>query len=326
MAINFSGVNAWVDETTKAADFYVEAVMGNGVVPWLRETGDLLTGVKANSIKLPLLTADVTMQDGDNCAFNDSGSTTISQATLNMKNLKFQSTLCARTMEDYFTAVLLPPGQKYTGLGRAEAAMMNEIMKSIQKKLGYGYWRETTLFDGWLEQIYAATGINTGAGTTPTAGGSAGTDAAGVFNIVQTLVATFLGDEDLADEIYNGNVSIVMSPQDVNFYFQNYRTLFGDNPFATQQLNNLAGGALSFVHDGTNVRIYAQPALTGSGTIIMSRKGNFTLGFDLESDNTGLRVGLDQYEENIWYTLRTKIGTGFHALNANNLRYWGPAS
>lgn len=326
MAISYSGVNTWADEHSEAARFYTEAVMSNSVVPWVQQTGTLLTGVKANTIKLPRLSSSMTMQDGDNCAFNADGTQTISQSTITLKNIKFQELLCARTLEDYFTAVLLPAGQNYEGLGQAEAAMVNEIRKAIAKKLGYGYWNETSLFSGWIALIKAATGLTVGAGTTPTAGGAAGTDAAGVFNICQSLVATWLADEDMAEEIYNGNVNITMSPNDVNLYFQNVRTLMGDNPFITAQLTALAGGQTTFTHQGTNVKIYSQPALTGAGMVIMARNGNFTLAFDLESDNTNLKTGLDQYEENIWYTLRTKFGPGFRALDANNLRYWGPAS
>jgi hypothetical protein len=325
MAINFSGVNAWADETSEALNFYTDAVMGNTVVPWVRERGTLLTGVKANSIKLPTLGATSVMQDGDNCTFNADGTITVGQTTLLMKNIKFQDLLCARTMEDYFTAVTLPAGQNYTSLGQAENAMLMEVMKAIQKNLANGYFNETTLFDGWIQQLYDAFGINAGT-TTPTAGGSAGTDAQGVFNIVNTLVRTWMADEDLAEVVQNGTASIVMCPLHISYYFENLAKLKGDNGYAQAQLSALAGGAQSFVHEGTNVRIYSQAALTASKAIILSRDGNFTLGFDLEGDNTNLRVGLDQYEENIYYTLRTKLGTGFRGLNANNVLYWGVAS
>jgi hypothetical protein len=176
-----------------------------------------------------------------------------------------------------------------------------------------------------LDQLYDAFGINAGT-TTPTAGGTAGTDAQGVYNIVETLVNSWIGDEDLAQEIQNGNVAIWMSPLDVKYYFTNYKTLFGDNPWATQQLSLLDGGAQSFIHSGTNVRIYSEPGLTSSRAIIMFRKGNPTLGFDLESDNNKLKFGLDEHEENIWYTLRTKIGVAWRAIDANNVKYWGSAS
>ena len=325
MAISFSGVNTWANEHTEATRFYTEALMGNSVVGLIRNTGTILTGVKENTRKLPRLSATSTMQDGDNCAFNADGSVTISQSTLTMKNLKFQDTWCARTMEDYFTAVLLPAGQKYEGLGQAEAAMVEEVRKIITKNIASAYFNETTLFDGLLQQLYDAFGINAGV-TTPTNGGSAGTDAQGVFNICETLVNSWIIDEDLASEIQNGGVSIVMSPYDVKLYFENYRTKFGDNPWAQQQLVALAGGAQSFTHPGTNVTVYSEASLTTSRAIIMYRNGNPTLGFDLESDNTAIEFGLDQYKENIWYTLRTKVGATWRAIDANNVKYWGSAS
>lgn len=326
MAIAFSGVNAWTNEHSNATAFWTEALMGNSFVSLVRDTGTILTGVKENTRKLPRLSATSTMQDGDNCAFNASGSVTFSQTTLNMKNVKFQDEWCARTMEDYFTAVLLPAGQHYAeSLGQAGQAMVMEVEKAIQKNLASAYLNETTLFDGLLQQLYDATGIVTSS-TTPTNGGSAGTDAQGVFNICETLVNLWIADADLAQEIQNGNVVIWMSPYDVKLYFENYRTRFGDNPWATQQLGLLAGGAQSFIHAGTNVRIYSEPGLTTSRAIIMFRKGNPTLGFDLESDNNTLKFGLDEHEENIWYTGRTKIGAAWRALDADNVMYWGAAS
>lgn len=328
MAINFSGVNAWTNEHTNATAFWTEALMGNSFVSLVRDTGTILTGVKENTRKLPRLSATSTMQDGDNCTFNADGSVNFTQTTLNMKNVKFQDTWCLRTMEDYFTAVLLPAGQHYgTDLDQAGQAMVMEVEKAIQKTLASAYLNETTLFDGLLQQLYDAFGITAAATmATPNNGGANGTDVQGVFNIVETLVNLWIIDEDLAQEIQNGNVAIWMSPYDVKLYFENYRTLFGDNPWATQQLGLLAGGAQSFIHAGTNVRIYSEPGLTTSRAIIMFRKGNPTLGFDLESDNNKLKFGLDEHEENIWYTGRTKIGAAWRAIDASNVRYWGSAS
>ena len=327
MAINFSGVSAWTNEHTNATNFWTEALMGNSFVALVRETGTILTGVKENTRKLPRLGATSTMQDGDNCAFNASGGVTFTQTTLNMKNVKFQDTWCLRTMEDYFTAVMLPAGQHYTESLSfpGGAAMVMEVEKAIQKALATAYLNETSLFSGLLDQLYDAYGINAGT-TTPTNGGTAGTDAQGVFNICETLVNSWIVDEDLAQEIQNGGVSIWMSPYDVKLYFENYRTRFGDNPWATQQLTLLAGGAQSFIHAGTNVRIYSEPGLTTSRAIIMFRNGNPTLGFDLESDNNTLKFGLDEHEENIWYTARTKVGASWRAIDANNVKYWGSAS
>lgn len=325
MAFSFSGLNAWADEHSEALNFYTEAVMANSVVPLIRERGTLLTGVKANSIKLPKLTSTAAAQDGDNCAFNASSTSTIGQTEITLKNIKFQGTFCARDLEDYFTAVTLPAGQIYTGLGRAENAIVNDIQRVIAKNISLSYFNETSLFDGYVQQLKDAFGINAGA-TTPTSGGSAGTDAQGVFNIVQGLVQTWLADEDLAQEVIAGRAFILMSPLHVNYYFENLRKLQGDNGFIQAQLGALAGGAQSFVHQGTNVRIYALPELTSSGFIIITRDLNMTLAFDLESDNTRLVTGMDQYEENMWWTLRTKYGVGFRNIDASNVRYWGDAS
>lgn len=325
MAFLFTGLNAWADEHSEALHFYTEAVMDNSVVPLIRERGTLVTGFSGDTYKLPKLSASTTMADGDNCTFSADGSVTIGQASITLKNIKFNGTLCARDLETYFTTVTLPAGQNYTSLGRAENAFIGEIMRDIKKQISISYLDETSLFDGWVQQIKDAFGINVGT-TTPTSGGSAGTDTQGVFNIVDTLVKQWLADVDLAQEVIAGRAFIMMNPLHVNYYFDNLRKLMGDNAFIQSQLSSLAGGAQSFVHQGSNVRIYAVPELTASGFIILTRDRNMTMVFDLESDNTRLVTGMDQYEENFWYKLRTKFGLGFRNLDNKNLIYWGAAS
>lgn len=325
MAFSFSGLNAWADEHSSALDFYTEAVMDNTVAPLIAERGTMVTGFSGDTYKLPKLSASTTMQDGDNCTFNADGSVTIGQASITLKNLKFQGTLCARDLENYFTSVTLPAGQNYETLGRAENAFLQEILRDIKKKISISYFDETTLFDGWVEQILAAFGINAGT-TTPTSGGSAGTDTEGVFNIVNAMQATWLADADLAQDVIMGRAFVIMAPKHVNMYFDNLRKLQGDNAFIQAQLSALAGGAQSFTHQGGNLRIYGVPELTSSGLICLTRDRNMTMVFDLESDNTRLETGMDQYNENFWYKLRTKFGVGFRNLDSNNFRYWGTAS
>ena len=325
MAFSFSGLNAWANEHSSALDFYTEAIMDNTVVPLMTQRGTVVTGFSGDTYKLPKLSASTTMQDGDNCTFNADGSVTIGQATITLKNLKFQGTLCARDLETYFTTVTLPAGQNYTGLGQAESAFLREILRDIKRSISLSYFNETTLFDGWVEQILAAFGINAGT-TTPTSGGATGTDTEGVFNIVNAMQATWLADADLAQDVIGGTAFVVMAPKHVNMYFDNLRKLQGDNGFIQAQLASLAGGAQSFTHQGGNLRIYSVPELTTSGLICLTRDRNMTMVIDLESDNTTLVTGMDQYEENFWYKLRTKFGVGFRNLDSNNFRYWGAAS
>ena len=72
--------------------------------------------------------------------------------------------------------------------------------------------------------------------------------------------------------------------------------------------------------------MYTQSALTGTGTIILSRNGNQVLAMDLLSDTTDLRVGMDQYMEKLWWKFRFKMGVGWRDLTSGSIRYWGPTT
>lgn len=328
MAIAYSGLTQWVDESR--LDFFMDAVASNDVLPFARKYGDVITGVKADSIKLPNLTTSITIADGTACFTNIDGNndSTISQTTINLKKGLVRDQICVHGLEDYYTAQGLAAGQHYTGLGALEAGIFTDVARQTGKAIGNEMWNggSNWITSGWIDQLYAATGIETGGSTTPTAGGSAGTDPEGVFNIVELLVNAARADVDFGSDVSAGNVVIVMSPKEYSFYFQNYRKLFGDN-LITPGLQFLADGSMAPVyHPGSRVEIVQQNFLTGTGTVILTRKKNFVVALDLESDLGAMKMGMDQYEEFIWWKFRFKAGVGIRDISANSVLYYGPAS
>jgi hypothetical protein len=47
--------------------------------------------------------------------------------------------------------------------------------------------------------------------------------------------------------------------------------------------------------------------ITGTGTIIITRKGNFAAAVDLEADFSNLEMGMDQYNEKLWWKMRFAV-------------------
>ena len=242
MALVYSGLSNWTDESR--LDFYLDAVASNDVLPFVRQYGQVITGVKADTIKLPKLSTSVTIADGTACFTDIDGNndSTISQSSITLSKGLVRDQICVHGLEDYYTAQGLTAGQNYTGLGAFEAGIMQSVAGEVGKAIGSAMWAGSTNFisSGWTDLIYAATFGTSNVGTsTPTSGGSAGTDA---------------------------------------------------------------------------------------GTIILSRRGNFVAALDLESDFTNVVMGLDQYQENIWWKFRFKAGVGFRDLSGNSIKYWGPAT
>ena len=333
MALVYSGLTQWVDESR--LDFYLDAVAANDVLPFVRQYGQVITGVKADSIKLPRLSTSVTIADGSNCFTDIDGNndSTISQATISLSKGLVRDQICVHGLEDYYTAQGLAAGQNYTGLGAFEAGILQSVAGEVGKAIGNAMWQGSANFivNGWTDLLYAAN-LGTGTGgsilgtSTPTSGGAAGTDAAGVYNICTSLLNAAMADVDFASEVISGQAVIVMSPQDFLFLQQNYNKLAGGNTLVPA-LDTLNAGTFATIQfPGTRVSVVTQNFLTGTGTIILSRRGNFVAALDLESDFTNIVMGMDQYQENIWWKFRFKAGVGFRDLSGNSIKYWGPAS
>lgn len=328
---DLAGLTALVNETEFGFNFYQAAVMSNDTFAFASQYGTVLTGAKNDTYKLPTMTGTATAQDGDGCGQNSVDQITPAQTTLNMVNIKFEGQFCPQTLEPYWLAAGLPAGQHYESLGSLEANIVAEVERQIAKKMAIiPYYGPTgsdtvTYANAWVDLLEDATGIVAGS-TTPTAGGSAGTDAQGVFNIVETLATIFYGNVDTAADANSGNIVVSMSPKDARFYFQNYRTLYGDHTFlpAYQELAN--GRYATWTHPGTQIQCATQSALGLENQIIMSRKMNQTLAFDLASDATRLDMWYEKKEDLIYWRLRVKMGTAWRAINATNVNYWGAAS
>lgn len=329
MAVTHSGLSALPDETRLA--FFTDAIAANDVLPFVKKYGDFIPNVKADSFKLRRLTSTVTISDGSTCVtdFNLGNDSTLTDRTLTLKKGFIGDEICPHDgFETYWTHQGMTAGQHYTGIGRFQAGIMTDIAKRAGRAIGNEMWNggSNWITSGWIDQLYAAIGIETGGSTTPTAGGSAGTDSEGAFNIVQTLVDAVMASVDFGADAKDGNVIVVMSPKEKNFYYQNYRTLFGDN-LITPSLQYLADGSPAPVyHPGTRIEIVEQNFLTGTGTIIITRKGNFAMAVDTEKDYSTLKMGMDDREELIWWKMRFKGGVGINDISDNSLLYWGPAS
>ena len=329
MALVYSGLSNWTDESK--LDFYLDAVAANDVIPFVRQYGQLITGVKADTIKLPKLSTSVTIADGTNCFTDIDGNndSTISQSSIGLSKGLVRDQICVHGLEDYYTAQGLTAGQHYTGLGAFEAGILQSVSGEVGKAIGSAMWQGSTNFitSGWTDLIYGTNFGSSNVGTTtPTSGGNAGTDAQGVYNICVSLLNAAMTDVDLASEVINGSAVIVMSPQDFLFLQQNYTKLYGGNTLVPA-LDTLNAGTFSTItFPGTRVQVVTQNFLTGTGTIILSRRGNFVAALDLESDFTNIVMGMDQYQENIWWKFRFKAGVGFRDLSGNSIKYWGPAS
>jgi len=124
------------------------------------------TGIKS-SAALQLLANSPVPQDGSTCAFNASGDTTFTQRTLATSAIKYQDTLCPRTLEAKWTQIMLKKGQNYDDGFAPEIlrAIMEDVMKQIKRRQETADWQGDTTagsaylnrYDGLIKIIAAAT-------------------------------------------------------------------------------------------------------------------------------------------------------------------------
>lgn len=350
MALSFSGLTAYVNEADNRTNFWTEALHSNDVMPFVSAVGSVFPNVKENTIALPTLSGVATIADGAACAgtdFDDGNDVTMGQTTITLKKGVVKDSFCphGEDFETYITALGMPAGQHYKSLGEWQPYLMGELARRVGKRLAVNFWQgdqsgDGWTFTGWYEGLIAATlgtfnsSSNVTGGivgsTTPSNGGSAGTDAQGVYNICQSLIEAALyttsatTGSDFAADIMSGNAYIVMNPLNREFLRQNYQTRYGNAmPEIATGLPGLqqnANGAFNF--PGYNVPVLTQAWIPQS-TIILSRKGNQAIAFDLESDFTNLDMWLADDHDTLRWKYRFKVGCGWRALNGSNLKYWG---
>lgn len=329
---DLSALTALVNETEFGTLFYKEPIMNNNTFTTTTQYGTVLTNAKNDTYKLPTITATATLKDGSDCGFAPTDQTTFDQTDLHMQAITIQGQFCVRELEPYWLAAGLPAGQHYqNGFNPLEGNILAEVEKNIGKKMAlFPFYGPTgsdtvTYTYNWTQQLKDAFGINLGTGN-GTNGGSAGTDAAGVWNRVEAIKNAFLADVDTASEVMNGGIYIQMSPLDASLYYENLRTLYGDNTLVPVQAQMAAGNMTTWIHPGSRIVCVIVNALGSGREIIATRTGNQVLAFDLASDATRIEMGMDQYREYIWWKARLKIGTAYRSLSSVDIRYYGSAS
>jgi hypothetical protein len=342
----FSGLTAFVNEARFRNAFWTEALMSNDVLPFVNQYGFPIPNMKEDSLKLPKLSAVVGIADGSTCSddFDNGNDTTITQSTVTQVKGLIQDSICPHDgFETYFTALGMPDGQHYRSLGEWQAPLMGEINRMVARRFPINFWTgnespDTWTFPGWIDQLLAAnmgvfdpvTNVNggiVGAGATPTSGGAAGTDAAGVYNIVEALIQAALTSPDFASDVAAGNVYVVMNPLNKEFMRQNYQKRFGlAFPTIVPGLAGLQNDASAVQYfPGWNVPVVMQNGIPQS-TIILSRKKNQVAAFDLLSDYTRMDVWLADDHDTIRWKMRFKTGVAWRALDGRNIKYYGPTS
>lgn len=253
---------------------------------------------------IQLLASSPVPQDASACSFNASGDTTFTQAILTVAGVKWEDTLCLKTLESKWTQLLLKAGSKYTEAD-IPAMIMSDIVEVINEQLETADWQGDTgsgsaylnRYNGLRKIIKAATGT-----TTATASTWNLSNARSIMkNIISSIPTRLKG---------NPKVKVICGYDVAETYRQALMdaNLFHVAAGSKDQQGIYVEGS---VHELVPVHgLDGLATSTGDNPFIFALipERHLHYGFDLLNEEEKAEMGMDQYKKNVWYSFELKRG------------------
>jgi hypothetical protein len=275
----------------------VKALFGSKTASTLQSAGQVQVGVKS-SATLNLLNSTVFFQ-ADGCGYNPSGSTTFTQRTITVGNVKVEETLCPKTLEAKWMQTQIMAGSPT--MIPFEEQVGAEKSAVIAENIEIAMWQGDTTsgnpnlnrFDGFNKIIAASS---------PTLANSAPT----AFTSI-----TVANIDDILDQVYANIPSRVASKTDLVCFL-------GVDAFKLMLVNlknaNLfhyavdASQTMEMVYPGTNMKLIAVGGLNGTNKIVAGSLSNFFVGTDLANEEEVYKLWYS--EDNDEVRFRTTFAYG----------------
>lgn len=268
---------------------------------------NIQTGIKSAEA-LQILTNTPVPQDGSSCGFNASGDTAFTQRILSTAAVKYQDTLCPRTLETKWTQLLLKAGQNYD-----ESSIPGKIVDDIRDQINRinetADWQGDTAnvssylnkYDGLRKIIAAATGTNV---ATAVAGP---VTTSNIRSIIQNIVAKI---STVSQLVGDKNMKIFMGYDIAELYRQK---MFIDNlyHFAANgdQKKIFAEGSVHEIIPVHGLDGLGSSSGTGSPFIFaLNPDRNLYLGVDMENEHEEAKMWYSQDDDNVKYSFRFRRG------------------
>lgn len=299
MGFTVSSLTDYVDQSSKellvALQFEAETA----------SYANVQTGIKSAAM-LQLLTNSPVPQDGSSCGFNASGDTAFTQRQLTTSAIKYQDTLCPRTLESKWTQLLLKKGQGYDE-SSIPSVILEDILSQIKRRQETADWQGDTTsgsaflsrYDGLIKIIKAAT-------VTAATATSGPVTTSNVRTIIAAIVAK-IGTIPVL--VGNSNVKIFLGYDIAELYRQK---VFTDNLFHV----NGQGDQKGMTAEGSVHQLVPVHGLDGLGAnsgdnpfiFAMDPDRNLYLGVDMENEEEKSDMWYSKDDDNIKYSFRFRRG------------------
>lgn len=261
---------------------------------------NIQTGIKS-SVALQILTNSPVPQDGSTCAFNASGDSAFTQRIIATSAIKYQDTLCPRTLETKWTQLLLRSGQSYNE-SDIPAMIIDDVVAQIGKRNETADWQGDTTsgssylnrYDGLIKIIGAASGVVAATASTYNASNA----RAILKNIILNIPAALKGDSEVkifmgydAAEIYR------QALMDANLYH------------VTAGSSEKTLKAEGSIYDIVPVHgLDALYSVSGQACIYAMKPSNMYLGCDMEGEEEQADIWESKDDQNVKYSFRFRRG------------------
>ena len=301
-----SGLTTYVEENnfplTRAA------VLGSKMMG----LATVVPGVKGSQ-KLPQLSQTIVFQ-ADDCAFNASGGTTISQRTMTPGKIKINDAWCPKDLEPYYMVQNMKLGSHQESVEPEDVwrAIMDDHIEKVALANDVAIWQGDTttgtgnnsFFNGFIDTIGSGgTDANTG-GTPLTTLLNEASAKESVERIYRTASANGLSDGE-------GGIMFV----GYDHYAWIYQSLVNGGSTNGMQINSGANGSpdadmsVGLTFPGYNMRIVPVAGLNGEEKTYYGKASNMFIGVDAENDFEAFEVWYSKDNREVRLALEFKLAT-----------------
>lgn len=310
-AFNMGGLTNYTKENEDS--LLVKSIMSARTVDLIDSEGTFMTGVKYKE-KINLMATDAIFQDGANCTPTASGSTAITQRTVEVGTIRVVENLCIEDMVPYYTSLMLRAGANQNTLPNFfETKYTDAKADTIAKQLEIAIWQGDTdsgnenlnKFDGFIEIIdTAATAIAANSASyisgAPISSGT-GITTSNVRAIVDAMWLAQPADIQGYDDIrifcgWDVFYKFIKALTDANLY---HYAAVGNEV-------NVENGEINI--PGTNYKLTAVHGLDGTNRLFSGRMYNFVAATDLMNDWEEFAIKPDQFDDYLRFSVKFRFG------------------
>ena len=251
MAFSLGTMTAYIEENK--AELITKAILGAKTMGLV----DVRNGIKSKE-RIPVLESTTPWQAGTSCGFSTSGTTTISQITLETTPIQVMEELCLNELEQYFTQKWLPAGANNDSTS-LEGQIINRKIAQIANQVERALWQGKTTYtnDTVLKAINGFISTIDTAGTAVAATQQASISTSTVRGIFEDIYSKIPAAAAWGEEV------VAFCGMDT-FKLLTLKLTTDDLYHYT---TDAAANRWEIVYPGTNMRIIAVPGMNNDNSV-----------------------------------------------------------